>query len=95
MYMQPVLLVSVEDKLKYIQEQEQEIPLTQNHDQRQINALAGENRAGRTAEEIAVSFLNQMIHSVGRPLELSNLIDKYHALSVAVRDRLIGGLRRR
>ncbi len=54
-----------------------------------MDTLAGENRAGTTAEEIAVSFRNHMTHSVGRPLESSSLIDKYHALSAAVRDRLM------
>src|SRR5260370_40736088 len=30
-----------------------------------------------------------MTHSVGRPLEWASLIDEYHALSAAVRDRLM------
>jgi starch phosphorylase len=61
------------------------------HEQRQqpTGTAAGENRDGRTAEEIAVSFRNHMTHSVGRPLELSSSNDKYHALSAAVRDRLM------
>src|SRR5580704_17308368 len=54
-----------------------------------MDTLASENRAGITVEEIAVSFRNHMPHTVGRPLESSSLIDKYHALSAAVRDRLM------
>ena len=63
--------------------------MTRDREQQQTDTLAGENRAGTTAEEIAVSFRNHMTHSVGRPLESSSLIDKYHALSTAVRDRLM------
>ncbi len=72
-----------------MQEQEQGAPLTRDREQQQTDTLVGENRAGTTAEEIAVSFCNHMTHSVGRPLEWSSLIDKYHALSAAVRDRLM------
>src|ERR1700723_2289928 len=72
-----------------MQEQKLGIPLTRDREQQQTDTLAGENRAGTTAEEIAVSFRNHMTHSVGRPLESSSLIDKYHALSTAVRDRLM------
>ena len=72
-----------------MQEQEQGIPLARDLEQQQTDTLASENRAGTTAEEIAVSFSNHMTHSVGRPLEFSSMIDKYHALSVAVRDRLM------
>ena len=63
--------------------------MANDREQQQTDTLAGENRAGTTAEEIAVSFRNHMTHSVGRPLESSSLIDKYHAASVAVRDRLM------
>jgi len=63
--------------------------LTQERDQQQSETPDGENRAGTTAEEIAVSFSNHMTHSVGRPLESSSLIDQYHALSATVRDRLM------
>ena len=63
--------------------------MTDDREQQQTDTLAGENRAGTTAEEIAVSFRNHVTHSVGRPLESSSLIDKYHALSAAVRDRLM------
>jgi glycogen phosphorylase len=79
----------VENKVKRIQEQEQAIPLTRDHEQQQTDTLARENRAGTTPEEIAASFRNHMTHSVGRPLESSSLIDKYHALSATVRDRLM------
>lgn len=72
-----------------MRKQEQDIPLTRDNEQQQRDTLAGENRAGTTAEEIAVSFRNHMTHSVGRPLEWSSLVDKYHALSVVVRDRLM------
>ena len=76
--------------MEQIQEQEQRnLQLTRDREQQQTETLAGENRAGTTAEEIAVSFRNHMTHSVGRPLESSSLIDKYHALSAAVRDRLM------
>jgi starch phosphorylase len=79
----------VEDELERMQEQEQGILVTQDRDRQQRDTLAGENRASATAEAIAVSFRNHMTHSVGRPLELSSLIDKYHALSVTVRDQLM------
>jgi starch phosphorylase len=72
-----------------MQEQEQEIPFVREREQQQTDTLAGENRAGTSAEEIAVSFRNHMTHTVGRPLELSTVIDQYHALSAAVRDRLM------
>jgi glycogen phosphorylase len=72
-----------------MQEQEQGMPLGRDREQQQADTLAGENRAGTTAEEIAVSFRNHMTHSVGRPLERSSLIDQYHALSETVRDRLM------
>lgn len=75
--------------MKHGQKREQGIPLTRDREQQQTDTLAGENRAGTRAEEIAVSFRNHMTHSVGRPLESSGLIDKYHALSAAVRDRLM------
>src|ERR1700730_11718717 len=72
-----------------MQEQKQGIPWTRDREQQQMDTLAGENRAGITAEEIAVSFRNHMTHSVGMPLESSSLIDKYHALSATVRNRLM------
>jgi starch phosphorylase len=76
-------------ELKRMQEQEQGMPLGRDREQQQADTLAGENRAGTTAEEVAVSFRNHMTHSVGRPLERSSLIDQYHALSETVRDRLM------
>jgi len=72
-----------------MEEQERRTPLTQEREQQQMDTLAGENRAGTTAAEIAVSFRNHMTHSVGRPLESSSLIDQYHALAAAVRDRMM------
>lgn len=75
--------------MKQILEREQGVPLTWDREGQQTDTLAGENRSGTTAEEIAVSFRNHMTHSVGRPLESSSPIDKYHALSAAVRDRLM------
>jgi len=75
--------------MKHMQEQKLGFPLTRDREQQQTDTLVGENRAGTTAEEIAVSFRNHMTHSVGRPLESSSLIDKYHALSATVRDRLM------
>src|ERR1700729_2476008 len=72
-----------------MQEQKQRNPLPRDREQQQTDTLAGANRAGTSAEEIAVSFRNHMTHSVGRPLESSSVIDKYHALSAAVRDRLM------
>jgi hypothetical protein len=82
-------LVLCGEQVKRIQEREQGVPLTRDRGQQQTDKLAGENRAGTTAEEIAVSFRNHMTHSVGRPLESSSLVDKYHALSAVVRDRLM------
>ncbi len=75
--------------MKHIHEQEQGSPFTRARLQQQADALAGENRAGRTAGEIAASFRNEMTRDVGVPLESSSGIDKYHALSGAVRDRLM------
>jgi glycogen phosphorylase len=63
--------------------------LTSDREQQQTDTLTAENRTGTTAEEIAVSFRNHMTHSVGMPLQSSSLIDKYHALFVTVRDRLM------
>jgi len=78
----------VENRSKYMQEQEQRVPPAQTSEQQQTDTLA-ENRVGITSEQIAVSFRNHMTHSVGRPLERSSAIDQYHALSAAVRDRLM------
>jgi glycogen phosphorylase len=62
---------------------------TRDHDQQKTGTVASENPVGTTAEELAVSFRNHMTQSVGRPLESSNLVDKYHALSTTVLDRLM------
>ena len=72
-----------------MQEQQQGTQFTRDREQQQADTLAGENRAGTTAEEIAVSFRNHMTHSVGRPLERSSVIDQYHALAATVRNRLM------
>ena len=72
--------------MEHMQEQEQRIPLTQDRNQQQTDKLAGENRAGTTAEEIAVSFRNHLTHSVGRPLESSSLIDQYRTIPIETRD---------
>ena len=58
-------------------------------EQQQADTMRQENRAGTTAEEIAVSFRNHMIHTVGRPLERSSVLDQYHALSAVIRDRMM------
>ena len=63
--------------------------MAKNHPQQHADTLAGKSGAGTIPEEIAVSFRNHMTHSVGQPLESSSLIDKYHALSTTVRDRLM------
>jgi starch phosphorylase len=75
--------------VKPMQEQERVTPLTRNREQQQADTLAGENRAGTRAEDIAISFRNHLTHSVGRPLESSSGIDQYHALAATVRDRLM------
>jgi starch phosphorylase len=62
---------------------------TRDDKQQKTDALTHETNPGAVAEEIAVSFREHMTHSVGRPLESSNLIDKYHAAAVTVRDRLM------
>ncbi len=64
-------------------------PQQREPEQQQADTMPQENRAGTSAEEIAVSFRNHMIHTVGRPLEISSCVDHYHALSVVVRDRLM------
>lgn len=55
----------------------------------ETDTLANENRAGTSAEEIAVSLRNHMIHTVGRSLGRSTSLEKYHGLAVVVRDRLM------
>ena len=73
--------------------QEQQPPAPQNHepDQQAQDTQANENRAGTSAKDLERSFRNHMIHTVGRPLELSSTLDQYHALSAVVRDRLMDG----
>ena len=55
-----------------------------NKEQQQADTMKNENRAGTSAEDLEVSFRNHMIHTVGRPLELSTVLDQYHALAAVV-----------
>ncbi len=70
---------------------EQQPTQSEQQDRRQQPRVpvAHENRAGKTAAELAVSFRNHMTHTVGRPLESSSVLDQYHAISAVVRDRLM------
>ncbi|MGI4854759.1 MAG: glycogen/starch/alpha-glucan phosphorylase [Janthinobacterium lividum] len=71
--------------------EEQQPTQTEQQDRRQTPrpTVEQENRAGKTAAELAVSFRNHMTHTVGRPLENSSVEDQYHAISAVVRDRLM------
>jgi starch phosphorylase len=60
-----------------------------NRDALRIQVKYMREQQNATADEIAVSFRNHMTHTVGRPLESSSLVDKYHALSATVRDHLM------
>ena len=64
---------------------------TQSAEAQQQNSdtVPKENPTGTSAEEIAVSLKHHMIHTVGRPLEFSSAIEKYHALAAVVRNRLM------
>lgn len=64
-------------------------PQQREPEQQHADTLPQENRTGTSADEISISFKNHMIHTVGRPLELSSPLDQYHALSAVVRDRLM------
>ena len=69
---------------------EQQPPAPQQREpEQQQQTIQHENRAGKTAEELAVSFRNHMTHTVGRPLENSSVEDQYHAIAAVVRDRLM------
>jgi starch phosphorylase len=57
--------------------------------EQQSNTVRNENRAGTSAEEIAVSIGNHMVQTVGRPLERSMMLEKYHGVAAVVRDRLM------
>ena len=72
-----------------MQEQQGATPRQREAEQQQADTMPNENRAGTSAEEIAVSFRNHMTHTVGRPLESSTTLDQYHALATVVRDRLM------
>jgi starch phosphorylase len=58
-------------------------------EQQQMDTVRNENRSGTSAEEIAVSLKNHMVHTVARPLERSTTLEKYHGLAAVVRDRLM------
>jgi glycogen phosphorylase len=62
---------------------------TRDLEQQQMDTVRNENRAGTSAEEIAVSLKNHMVHTVARPLERSTALEKYHGLAAVVRDRLM------
>ena len=72
-----------------LQDQENAPTYTLDTEQQQAETIRNENRAGTSAEEIAVSLKNHMVHSVARPLELSTALEKYHGLAAVVRDRLM------
>jgi glycogen phosphorylase len=58
-------------------------------DQQQTATVSNEKRAGTSPDEIAVSFRNHMVDRVGRPVESSTMLEKYHGLAAVVRDRLM------
>src|SRR5580704_12176168 len=58
-------------------------------DQQQTATVSNEKRAGTSPDEIAVSFRNHMVDRVGRPVESSTMLEKYHSLAAVVRDRLM------
>ncbi len=58
-------------------------------EQRHTDTVPNENRAGTSAEEIAISLRNHMVHTVARPLERSTMLEKYQGLAAVVRDRLM------
>ena len=62
---------------------------TREPEQQQQDTVRHENRTGESPEEISVSLRNHMIHTVGRPLERSTTLEKYHGLAAVVRDRLM------
>ena len=72
-----------------MQEQTPAQPQQSEPNQQQADTVRSENRAGTSAQDLAISFRNHMIHTVGRPMEMSSLLDQYHALSAVVRDRLM------
>jgi starch phosphorylase len=57
--------------------------------EQQMDTVPNENRAGTSADELAVSLRNHMVHTVARPLERSTMLEKYHGLAAVVRDRLM------
>ncbi|MEK6397916.1 MAG: glycogen phosphorylase, partial [Terriglobus sp.] len=72
-----------------MQDQQAPRPQQQEPNQQAQDTQPNENRAGTSAKDLEISFLNHMTHTVGRPLENSSLLDQYHALAAVVRDRLM------
>ena len=72
-----------------LQDQQNAQTFSAVREQQRMDTVDNENRTGTSAEEIAVSFRNHMIHTVGRPLERSTMLEKYHGLAAVVRDRLM------
>jgi starch phosphorylase len=72
-----------------LQDQKNAPTYSSNVNQQQTDTVRNENRAGTSPEEIAVSLRNHMVHTVGRPLERSTMLEKYHGLAAVVRDRLM------
>ena len=71
------------------QEQENAPTYSLDSEQQQTETIANEDRSGTSPEEIVVSFKNHMVHTVGRPLERSTMLEKYHGRAATVRDRLM------
>ena len=72
-----------------LQNQQNPPPYSPDLEQQQTDTVRNENRSGTSAEEIAVSLRNHMVHTVGHPLERSTTLEKYHGLAAVVRDRLM------
>ena len=72
-----------------LQDQPKERTHSEELEQQQMDTVRNENRAGTSAEEIAVSLRNHMVHTVARPLDRSTTLEKYHGLAAVVRDRLM------
>ena len=57
--------------------------------QQQMETEHHEDRTGISANDLAISFRNEMTHTVGRPVEGSSDLDQYKAIANVVRDRLM------
>ena len=77
------------NQMEPMQEQQPTPAQGRDVEQQQADTLAHENRSGTSAADIAISFHNEMTHTVGRPLEGSSTMDQYHAVANVVRDRLM------